>query len=56
MGGNLQDVEIELAVLREQVRSLLEQQRQRATREWAVIMAVGGLVLTVFGKAMGIFL
>jgi hypothetical protein len=44
-----------LAVLETQVMHLLKANEARATREWAIIMAVFGLLLTLFGQNLGWF-
>ena len=43
-----------IAVLEVKVAGLIEQHKARASREWGVIMAVFGLILTVLAKTMGL--
>ena len=48
------DLAVLVARLEERVNNLIEQQKARATREWAMILSGLGLVATIFAKTLGL--
>lgn len=52
--GEDESLEVKFARLEEKVIALLEREKSRAGREWAIISAVGGLLLTIIASKLGI--